>query len=131
MQVCSQPDSIERDFTKVGLVMSTTGEDDHLTFLHKFSSCDYLFVYDADDNNVFSLIQPTTDSSDTLEAFMKDEDVVDNMGDGMLEAMALKNGKISDESDYSCGQEHEIYDESYSLSGSLEKITRYNIYIYI
>ena len=56
MQVCSQPDSIERDFTKVGLVMSTTGEDDHLTFLHKFSSCDYLFVYDADDNNVFSLI---------------------------------------------------------------------------
>ena len=43
---------------------------------------------------------------------MPDEDVVYIMWDDMLEAMELKNGKICDESDSSCGGEHEIDDNT-------------------
>ena len=45
--------------------------------------------------------------------------------------MELKNGKIYDDSDFTCGGKHEIYDYTYSLSDDLEKNTRYNIYIYM
>ena len=30
----------------------------------------------------------------------------------MLEAMELNNGKIDDDSDSSCGEEHEMYDNT-------------------
>ena len=83
--------------------MSVNGEDDHLTFTQKFSSGDYLFVYAAGENNVVSLIQTNTYSEDTPDEYMSDQDVVDAMLNGMLEAMELKNGKICDDSYYSCG----------------------------
>ena len=39
------------------------------------------------------------------------EGVVDTMGDDMLDEMEWKNGKIYDDSDSSCGEEHEmVYD---------------------
>ena len=86
--------------------MSATREDDHLVFLRKFSSVDYLFVYDSGDNNFVGLIQPTTDIADTLEVYMPYEDVVDTTGDYILEVMELKYGNICDDSDYSCGGGH-------------------------
>ena len=110
--------------------MSSTGEDDHSFFPQKFSYSDYLFVYTDGNNNVVDLIHTTPDSADTPEACMPDEDVVDIMGDDMLEAMELKNGKICDDSDYACGGEHEMYYYTYYLSGTPEN-TRDNIYIYI
>ena len=36
------------------------------------------------------------------------EEVVDTMGDYMLDEMEWKNGKICDDSDSSCGEEHEM-----------------------
>ena len=88
----------------MGCGMSDTGEEDHLIFSQKLYSGDYLFVYDADDNSVVGLIYPTPDSSDTLEDYIPDEDVFDTMGDDIMEAMELKNGKICDESDNICGE---------------------------
>ena len=83
--VSSQPDSIERYFTEVGCVMSTSGEDDHLIFPQKFSSGDYFFVYAADDNNVVVLIQATLESEDKLEDEILGEDVVYTMLDDILD----------------------------------------------
>ena len=48
-------------------------------------------------------------------------DVVDTMGYYMLEAMERINYNICDDSDYSCGEEHEIDDDTYSMYGFLEK----------
>ena len=70
IQSCSQPDSLERYFTKVGYGMSATGEDDHLIFPQKFSSSDYLFFYSAGDNSVAGLIQTTLHGADTPEDCM-------------------------------------------------------------
>ena len=70
------------------------------------------FFYASDDNNVVVLIQPTPESSDTPEADMPYEGVVYTMGDYMLDEMEWKNGKICDESDHSCGEEHEIDDNT-------------------
>ena len=39
------------------------------------------------------------------------EQVFDTMGDDMLDEMELKNGKICDDSDSSCVEEHEIDDD--------------------
>ena len=47
-------------------------------------------VYASGENNVVGLIQTTTDSEYTPEAYITDEDVVSNMGDYMLEAMVPK-----------------------------------------
>ena len=54
------------------------------------------------------MIHPTPENADTPEAEMPYEEVVDSMGDDMLDEMEWKNGKICDESDSSCGEEHEI-----------------------
>ena len=67
--------------------MFTTVEDYQFIFPQKFSSGDYFFVYNSDDNNVFGLIQHTPDNSNTLESDIPDEDVVDNMLDDIMEAM--------------------------------------------
>ena len=40
---------------------------------------------------------------------MSYKEVVDTMGDDMLDEMEWKNSRISDDSDYSSGEEHEIY----------------------
>ena len=56
----------------------------------KFYSGDYLFVYASDDNNVVVLIQTTPDTSDTPEADIPYEEVVDTMGDDMLYELELK-----------------------------------------
>ena len=60
---------------------------------------------------------------------MKDDDLVDSMGDDIMEAMELKNGKICDDSYHSCGGENEMDDDTYYLYGSLGQNTRYSIYI--
>ena len=75
-----------------------------MIFTQKFSSVGYLFVYIAGENNVVGLIYPTTDITDTMEAYMTDYDMVDTMGYNMLEAMELKNDNICDDYDYSCGR---------------------------
>ena len=67
--------------------MSTTREYYHPVFPQEFSSGDYLLVYDEGDNNVVDLIHPTPYSEDILEAHMPYGDVIDTMGDDMLEAM--------------------------------------------
>ena len=108
--------------------MSTNAEYDHLIFTQKLSYGDYLFVYADGNNNIFGLIHPTPDSEYTLEVYITDEDVVDTMGDDIMESMEIKNGNIYDDYDYIFGEEHEMDDETYSLSDSLEQIT---IYIYI
>ena len=43
---------------------------------------------------------------------MPDEEVVDTMGDDMLEEMEWENGKICDDSNYSCEDEHEMDDDT-------------------
>ena len=103
---------------------------DHFILPQKFSSVYYFFVYYYGENNVFGLIQPTPYSADKLEVDISDEDLVDNMGDYMLEATERKNGKICDDSDSICVEEHEMDDDNYSLSDALEQNTIYNIYIY-
>ena len=90
--------------------MSAIGEDEHLIFTQKFSSGDYFFVYSTCDINFVGLIHNTPDSTDTLEAYAIYEYVVDTMGYDMLEEMELKNVRICDDSDYSCGREHEMDD---------------------
>ena len=86
--------------------MFATGEYDHLTFPQKLYSGDYFFVYYSNENNVVSLIYTTLCIVDKLESGMLDEDVVDNMGYYMLEAMERKNCKICDDSDSRFGEEH-------------------------
>ena len=61
-----------------------------MIFPQKLSSGDYLFVYDACDNNVVGFIHPTPDSADTPEAYITDEDVVNTTVDDILEAMEQK-----------------------------------------
>ena len=78
-----------------------------MIFPHNFFSGDDLFVYDYDDNNVVVLIHPTSESADKTESDIIYEEVVDAMGDDMLKG-TKKNDKICDESDSSCGEEHEI-----------------------
>ena len=51
------------------------------------------------------------------------------MGYDILDPMELKNVKICDDSDSSCGEEHEMDDDTYSLSGALDTNSRDNIYI--
>ena len=79
IHVFSHPDSIDRYFTNVVYDMYDAIEYDHLVFPNKFPSGDYFFVYDASDNNVACLIQPTPNSADTPNAYMTDEEVVDTM----------------------------------------------------
>ena len=92
--------------------MFATGKDKHLIFTQKLFSGDYLFVYDSDDNNVVVLIHPTSESEDTPEAEMPDQEVADTMGDDIMQEMELKKGKKCDDYDSICGQEHEIYDDT-------------------
>ena len=72
-------------------------------FTHKFSSGDYLSVYNTGDNNVVGLIHPTPDIEKTLEVYIPDQDVVDTMVADIMEAMELKNIKICDDSYSICG----------------------------
>ena len=58
-----------------------------LDFSQKFYSGYYLFVYASDENNVVILIHTTPESSDTPEDLMPYEEVVDTMGDDMLDEM--------------------------------------------
>ena len=74
--------------------MSSIEQYKHLVFPQKLFVGDYLFFYASDYNTAVVLIQPTPDISDTPEAEMLDEEVVDTMVDGMMEAMECKNGKI-------------------------------------
>ena len=69
--------------------MFTTIEDYHLISPHKLSSSDYYYVYDDDEDNVVGQLQTTPKSSDILEAEIPDEDVVNIMGDDILDAMYL------------------------------------------
>ena len=100
-----------------------------MIFPQEFSSGDYLFIYDYGDNNVVRFIHPTTDSENKPEDYMPDEDVIDTIGDYMLEEMEHTNGKICDESDSSFEEEHEMDDEAYYLSDDLKKKLEI-IYIY-
>ena len=70
------------------------------------------------------MIHPNPDIADIPEAYIPDEDVVDAMGDDMLEAMELKNVKICDYSYFFCGRRHEMDDYTSSLYDSFEKNTR-------
>ena len=36
-----------------------------------------------------------------------------------------------DDSDFSCGEDHEMYDDTYSMADALEDNNRYKIYIYL
>ena len=83
-----------------------------LDFSQKFYSSDYLFFYAFDNNNVVVLVQNTTDITDTLEADMPYEEVVDTMVDNILDEMEWKNCKICNDYDSRCGEEHEIDDEN-------------------
>ena len=58
-----------------------------MVFLHKAFYSDYLFVYASDENIFVVLIHPTSYSSDTPEADITYDDVVDNMGDDIMEEM--------------------------------------------
>ena len=89
----------------MGCGFPTTRKDDQFIFTQKFSYNDCYSVYAADDNNVF-LIQTTPEIADTPDTEITDEDVVDNMGDDILESTERENGYICDESYYICGEEH-------------------------
>ena len=69
--------------------MFTTIEDYHLISPQEFSSSDYYYVYADDEDNVVGQLQTTPKSSDILEAEIPDEDVVNIMGDHILDAMYL------------------------------------------
>ena len=58
-----------------------------LDFSQKFCSGDLLFFYASSENDVVVLIHPTLDSADTLEAEIPYEEVVDTMGDDMMDEM--------------------------------------------
>ena len=57
-------------------------------------------------------MHPTPESADNPEADMSYWEVVDTMVDNMLDEMEWKNGKICNESDSICGEEHEIDDDT-------------------
>ena len=59
--------------------MSATREYYHLIFPQNFSFGHYFFVYAAGENYVVGLIHPTPYNEDTPEAYVIDDDVVDNM----------------------------------------------------
>ena len=86
------------------------------------SSSYYYYFYAAHDNNVVGLILTTPDSVDTPESEIPDEDMVDTMGDDMLEAMECKNGNICDDSGYGFREEHGIYGDTFYLSNFLKQI---------
>ena len=67
--------------------MSATGQYEHLIFPQKFFSGDFLSVYASDENYVVVLIHPNSEHTDTPEAEIPDQEVVDTMGDGILEEM--------------------------------------------
>ena len=67
----------------------------------KISSGDIEYVYAAEDNNGVVLIQTTPESIYTLESGISYDDLVDTMGDDMLEAMERGNGQICNDSDSS------------------------------
>ena len=69
--------------------MFTTIEDYHLISTQEFSSSDYYYVYADDEDNVVGQLQTTPKSSDILEAEIPDEDVVNIMGDDIMDAMYL------------------------------------------
>ena len=54
------------------------------------------------------MIQPNLESADTPESEMTYEEVVDTMGYDILDKIEWKNGKICDDSNSSCEEEHEI-----------------------
>ena len=85
-QVCSHTDYLEKYFTNIGCGMYTRKYEIFIC-PHKFSSGDNYFVYDNDDNYVFGLIYITTESADTPDSEILGEDVVDTMGDDIIEAM--------------------------------------------
>ena len=58
------------------------------------------------------MVQTNPDISDTPEADIPYEEVVDTMGNNIMDEMELKNGKICDDSDSRCGEEHEIVDDT-------------------
>ena len=70
--------------------MTATGEDDHFIFTQKLSSGHYFCVYDDADKHAVGLIQPDTDSGETMEYYIPDQGAVGTMGDDILEAMELK-----------------------------------------
>ena len=109
--------------------MSATTEYDHLIFPQKLSSGNYLCVYSGGHNNVVGLICTYTYNEDTPEDYMKNEDMVDTMVDDIMEEMERKNGKICDNSYSSCGEEHEMYNNTYYPSDSLEQNNIDNIYM--
>ena len=65
--------------------MFSTGEDEHLIYPQKLSSGDNFFVCASGENNAVGLIHANTDSEDTTEAYITDEDVVDTMRYDILE----------------------------------------------
>ena len=71
----------------------------------------WLFIfYASGDNNAVVLIHPNTESAYTPEDEMPYEEVVDTMGDDILDEMEWKNGNICDDSDSRCGEEHKFDD---------------------
>ena len=58
-----------------------------MIFTQKLFPGDYLFVYSSDENNIVVLIQTTSESAYTPEYEIPDWEVVDTMGDDMMEAM--------------------------------------------
>ena len=124
IQVCSQPNSLERYLFKVGFAIYATREDDHLFFPQKFSSSDYFFVCASGDNSVSGLIQPTPDSSNTTDACFPYEYLVDTLVDDMLDAMEIKNDKICDISDSRFGEEHIMDEDTYSISDAYSEVVK-------
>ena len=58
-----------------------------MIFPHKLFPGDYLFLCDSADNNDVVLIHPTPEIADTPEAEILEKEVVDTMGEDMLEEM--------------------------------------------
>ena len=106
--------------------MSNTREYDHLVFLQKLISGDYLFVYDAGDNNAVILILTTPDSEDTPEVYIPDEGVVETMVDENLKYMECQNGNICNDYDSSFEDDHKTDNDTYSMYYDI-----YCIYIWI
>ena len=90
--------------------MYATGEDDHFIFPQKFSSTDHSFVYADDDDNIVGVLQTTPEGADTLEFEIPDQELVDTMGDDMMEAMERKKYQVCDDFGSRCGEEHEMDD---------------------
>ena len=79
-----------------------------MVFPYELFSGDYRFFYASDEDNFVFLIKPTTESTDTPEAKILEYEVVDTLGDDMLEAIDWKNGKMYGDPDSSCEEEHEM-----------------------